>query len=60
MNNNDLLKIVYDIDVVLQTKPTGLRDLLNRQWLLDEILRINTLLRKQGVIKRTYGKRYQL
>jgi hypothetical protein len=51
MNNNDLLKTVHEMDVVLQTKPTGLRDLLNRQWLLDEILRINTLLRKQGVIK---------
>lgn len=51
MSHNDLLKTVYEIDVVLQTKPTGLRDLLNRQWLLDEILRINTLLRKQGVIK---------
>jgi hypothetical protein len=51
MSHNDLLKTIYDIDLVLQTKPTGLRDLLNRQWLLDEILRINTLLRKQGVIK---------
>jgi hypothetical protein len=51
MSHNDLLKTIYDIDLVLQKKPTGLRDLLNRQWLLDEILRINTLLRKQGVIK---------
>ena len=51
MSHNDLLKTIYDIDLVLQKKPTGLRDLLNRQWLLDEILQINTLLRKQGVIK---------
>lgn len=51
MSHNDLLETIYDIDLVLQKKPTGLRDLLNRQWLLDEILRINTLLRKQGVIR---------
>ena len=51
MSHNDLLKTVYEMDVVLQKKPTGLRDVLNRQLLLDEILGINTLLRKQGVIR---------